>query len=981
MKAVLFFFFLPAFCFSQVEHPGYSGIADSAKVVKEVNALIQKSLDRALLGAFEQALAINATAEQITLERFGWESESYGSCCHNHGRILCMKGDFAEAEQWNLEAKSIREKVLGKEDPDYALTLNNTAEMYRSMGEYEKAEPLYGEAINIWLKVDDRSNYAMTTFNYANYYVDMGQYEMAQKLYVEAKNIWAITLGKTDPKYLSSLNNLAALYYKMGNYAQAEPLYLEAKTTWGEKLRMKNAYYAGIVTNLAALYSAIDQYEKAEPLFLEAKAIYEKAPGKQPVEYAFCLTNFAMLYFSTEQFDKAELLYLESKSILERYLGKEHLYYIVNLNNLAALYKETGKDKKAETLYLQAVDLLAKKPGKEHPVYATAILNLAMLYYEIGKFKKAEPLCLEAKSIREETLGKEHPDYAASLNNLSVLYISMDNNEKAESLLLELSIVNQTLMGKARQHLSEREQSIYILKFASRQDLTLSFAQRSARQTITPACYDNALFYKGFLLHAANRITRLAHTDSLSTDKYYRLKGYVRRLGDQYALSKSERDSATVAELEEKADALEKDLARTVAGFGEAMQQVYWQDVQEQLKPGEAAIEFVHYYYYDPKPLDSTMYAALVLKPGEAAPLFITLFEERQIAPMLKNTSNLAIGRINALYGSEGNTTLYNLIWKPLEPHLQGVKTVYCAPSGLLHRLNLGAIAPNGQEVMNDRYRVVTLGSTRRLVLPDAASRTGTEAVLIGGVRYAADNAAIKTANEGIEARDWDDWDYLPGSACEVSDIQNILQSANWSANIDTGYYATEEAFRSFGEGKRSPRILHISTHGFFFPDPESSSHFPLERGPEGGAVFKFSDHPMIRSGLLLAGANETWSTGHAPENREDGILTAYEISQMNLSNTELVVLSACQTGLGEIDANEGVYGLQRAFKIAGAKYLMMSLWKVSDQTTGELMMDFYQQWLVQGLDIPEAFRTAQHNMKQKYPDSPYLWAGFVLVE
>jgi CHAT domain-containing protein len=145
--------------------------------------------------------------------------------------------------------------------------------------------------------------------------------------------------------------------------------------------------------------------------------------------------------------------------------------------------------------------------------------------------------------------------------------------------------------------------------------------------------------------------------------------------------------------------------------------------------------------------------------------------------------------------------------------------------------------------------------------------------------------------------------------------------------------------------------------------------------------VFKISEHPMIRSGLILAGAQQAWSTGKAPENREDGILTAYEISQMNLSNTELVVLSACETGLGDIEGNEGVYGLQRAFKIAGAKYLLMSLWKVNDQSTHELMTDFYQQWLEKGLSIPAAFRTAQSNMQKKYPDAPYHWAGFVLVE
>ncbi len=221
---------------------------------------------------------------------------------------------------------------------------------------------------------------------------------------------------------------------------------------------------------------------------------------------------------------------------------------------------------------------------------------------------------------------------------------------------------------------------------------------------------------------------------------------------------------------------------------------------------------------------------------------------------------------------------------------------------------------------------------------------------------------------------------YLPETANEVLDIQRTLQNANWTAQIDTGYQATEEVFRSIGQGGPSPRILHIATHGFFYPDPVASRKAGFGLGGET-QVFKTSDDPMVRSGLLLAGADGPWTTGTSPENREDGILTAYEIKQMNLSNTELVVLSACQTGLGDIAGNEGVYGLQRAFKIAGAKYLVMSLWKVNDDATREMMADFYKQWLENGLEIPAAFRKAQQTMRAKYPTQPFLWAGFVLVE
>lgn len=209
-----------------------------------------------------------------------------------------------------------------------------------------------------------------------------------------------------------------------------------------------------------------------------------------------------------------------------------------------------------------------------------------------------------------------------------------------------------------------------------------------------------------------------------------------------------------------------------------------------------------------------------------------------------------------------------------------------------------------------------------------------------------------------------------------------LLTGAGLQPVVRKGGAATEAFFKTIGEAAPgTPRILHIATHGYFFPDPKPSAA-GFETSPTvDEPVFKRSEHPMIRSGLLLAGANHAWVTGKPLRpGLEDGVLTAYEISQMDLSKTELVVLSACETGLGDIQGNEGVYGLQRAFKIAGAKYLVMSLWQVPDFQTQELMTVFYQKWLTENMPIPDAFQAAQQLMRKKY-EHPYFWAGFVLVE
>lgn len=283
------------------------------------------------------------------------------------------------------------------------------------------------------------------------------------------------------------------------------------------------------------------------------------------------------------------------------------------------------------------------------------------------------------------------------------------------------------------------------------------------------------------------------------------------------------------------------------------------------------------------------------------------------------------------------------------------------------------------------------------VVLPVTELSNNNRSVLFGGVNYEIDSSELIAANselteETIASRAQinfnnaestnrgGQWNYLKWTEKEIQALGLILKESHISSTSYTGFHATEENLKSLGESNSSPRILHVATHGFFFADPKlKSESSPIVLGEE--SVFKISEHPMIRSGLLLAGSNYTWKTGKPiNEKMEDGILTAYEVSHLNLSNTELVVLSACETGLGEIKGNEGVYGLQRAFKIAGAKYLIMSLWQVPDFQTQELMTTFYSKWLKEKLSIPDAFRSAQKEMREKY-QNPYFWAGFVLVE
>ncbi|MCB0520376.1 MAG: CHAT domain-containing protein [Lewinellaceae bacterium] len=1019
--------------------------------IRQVDSLIGVSRTLAAKSDFEQALEVNAEAEKIALEKLGRESAAYANCCNNRGTLMYYIGDYENVEKWWIEAKAIREEVLGKEHPDYAASLNNLAALYWSEGNYKEAESLYLEAIAIREKKQGKEHpdYAGSLSNLAALYDDMGAfekaeiiydeaiairrkmlgkehpkyasslnglailfmhmgaYEKAEPYYLEAKAIWEKTLGKEHPDYAKSLNNLAILYYQMGQYEKAEEYYLEAKAIIGKTLGKEHPEYAASLSNLANLYMDMGQYEKAEQCHLEAIAIRENALGKEHPEYAESLNNLAILYGYTAAFKKAELLFIETNAIREKILGKEHPEYANGLQNLAAICMDLKQYEKAEQLSLEAIAILEKTLGKENPNFASALSDLAENYSEVGKPESAEQIFLECKTIQENTLGKEHPDYVLSLNNLAGLYWNMGKYEMAEPLFLELSAVNKHSIEKSMHHLSERELNNYLNRFSQSQNQILSFAQNASSKKLIPVCYDNSLFYKGFLFKAASQVKRLSLSDSTTTEKYNLLKSYERRLAMEYSQPIAERDSAKAVELEEKANDLEKDLTRTVAGYGQAMRQVDWQEVQQALKPDEAAIEFVHYHYYDKKQTDSTMYSALLLRPGDEQPVFIPLFEEKQLAaafaPGTKEQPSELLAQVYSRGAQPLKTAqlagLYQLIWQPLDSLLSKTTTVYFSPAGLLHRINFGAIPFDKNQILSDKYRLVRLGSTRSLVVPDLTKNILTNsAALFGGIHYEMDSTATTRdtiENELLAARSGelsfayadrsapqrgDNWGFLSGTEKEVSQIQSLLQSSNFSSQVLSGENATEEAFKTLGKDNPSPRILHIATHGFFFPDPKEARS--TGRGlREAEPVFKISDHPMIRSGLILAGGNYAWKNGKPLRpGMEDGILTAYEISQMDLSNTEIVVLSACETGLGDIQGNEGVYGLQRAFKIAGAKYLVMSLWQVPDQETSVFMTTFYKNWLQGKMAIPDAFRSTQQEMRERFVN-PYQWAGFVLVE
>lgn len=919
--------------------------------------------------------------------------------------------DFKQSEMYFLDAKVILEAVFGVNHLQYALCMGSMAGLYRVMGEYEKAEDLFLKAMEIQENSVGRTHpdFSSSLNGLAILYAETGQYEKAEPLYLESLSHYEQEFGKESERYTGTLNNLAILYWQIGDFEQSESKYLEL-------IKLKEKIYGpesintveGIY-NLALLYESMHNYKKAEELLLSATSIQSRVLGVQHSDYATGLVGLSGLYYILDREDEAEKLINEAKDIRERIFGKEHYLYTTCLDLLAKLSVEKKNYHEAELLYSESIEIEERVLGKDHPDLANTLTGYGDLCVENGDLEKAESLYNRANDIHQTKLGVEHPLRAEGQFDLAFLLERQARYEEAEKQILEASQLIRARVIKGATFLSEHELSEYVSSVQSKLDKISSLIlsrQLAGIPTGNLAAnhYDFILFLKGFLLTSVMRMNTLSATSPESMKIFQELKSYRRYLAKQLAKPLSEQQN--VARFEEKANVLEKELSRSLAGYAQEERQVTWMDVQRKLGPEEVAIEFIDFRLSFPEKSDSIQYAALLLRPGADQPIFIPLCKESELNRLLTYSDGRRQEFVNRLYSlsdrglildTAPESGLYELLWKPLESYLDGVRTIYFASSGMVHQINLGAIQIAFDEMVDDKYFLIRQTSTRQLVSSVPKVEVSNRAVLFGGVRYEADSLAILAANNALfetgeytnrSVQNWmsigqeqvkESWGYLSFSAKEVTNVETLLKQAGVQTSLYADFTATEEVFKSLGatEGS-SPGVLHVATHGYFYPNPDNQT---VNRTAENDLAFKMSENPMIRSGLILAGANQAWQTGHAfrPE-MEDGIVTAYEISQMNLSGTELVVLSACETGLGDIQGNEGVYGLQRAFKIAGAKYLIMSLWQVPDRQTSLLMATFYRKWLEDNMHIPDAFHAAQKELRD-LGLNPHQWAGFVLVE
>lgn len=995
------------------------GKADSLYnlLIKEYQSLYgpgsqQNSQALVQLAMFYDSWEKYSLAEPLYLQAIEIDSRLYGvNNDSSFSNLLLLAGSYMEASQYDRSDSlnnlllEIKVKKYGNQHFETARELDRHALWQESMGMYTQAVQNNIRAAAIFEKsLGAGSMYHINSLlQLGKLYAFIDNYNLGELTYLKAAGIVKNIYGEDHHEYAKILERLSDVYLRIGQYEKSETMLLRALELKKKYLSPAHLEISGTWSALAAIYMSMKKYTAAKECLTAAMKIIEETVGIETDNYARVLQTMGRVYISQKKYKEAQSYLFKAVNISEK--SSARAWYAYSLSDLAEVYQNLSDFSNAEKYYEKSASVWEATYGKNHVAYGISCHTLADFYKERGLTNEAEQYFKKSIAVYENTLGIENSSVSNVLKKLAFFYHDIQLNDKAVPLLLRTKNIEIKNMMNLFVNLSEEEKSNYINeKMGLNNDFnSFLFYYPPASKDFIKGNNDLQLLFKSMVLNGTrSMISSIRESRDTALIKIFeKWQSNKSFLAKQYSLPLKQRKT-DLSSIEAQTEYLEKELSIKSSGFRNQQKssQTMSADVVKNLEKDESAIEFVRFKLIRNNRSDSIMYAAYILTRNDSIPVFVPLCEERQLQQLFDSAGTTATSMVSRFYrGAEvrnknaavtlGNA-LYKLVWQPLEPYLKGIKTVSYSPAGKLYSIAFHALPVDSNTVLMDKYVLQQYTSTRQVVLRDQgiANSQLKSITLFGDAAFSLDSAGIVKSKARKEERNivgtsrytlpgrgsrGGTWTNLPGTAEEVKKIRSVFEEKKINARAFTQTNATEENLKALSGN--SPQVLHIATHGFFLSEPDIMGK---ESGLTNKNTYSVAEDPLLRSGLVFSGGNYAWS-GKAPiEGIEDGIATAYEISQLNLSNTELVVLSACETALGDVKGSEGVFGLQRAFKMAGVKKMIVSLWQVPDKETAELMTAFYSYWL-KGKTINEAFAQAQAEMRKKY--SPYYWAAFVLVE
>lgn len=936
----------------------------------------------------------------------------------DHLKLLYHIASYYElTDRFSLASKTLEKasdaarSKYTNEDPTFAIALNQMAKLRIKIGDYDNADTDIDRSLKIFDLKENRedkwkADYISAIETQAKLYGIKGMFDEAQSNLDRTRSM--IRKSKVPiGNELSTAEELASLLIQLGSYSQTDQLLSTLIPEYEKLYGSQSIRLIDPLTNRGRLLLARGDYTEAERIAQRANQIAVKTYGESSTKAASTQRLLSDINYSLGDYDKAEENIKKALNSLEKQFGRHHVDVARSLSQLALIKFYDGDNRReVEKIMVEARDIIADKLGKDNPQYAEILKNIAQLYisekkydiafnsltiaeniwlqktgnkrnintasiyaltgdvyYQQKNYNKAEEFYNKALTVySKNSFSTSHPEYVKVISKLSKVYY-MKKDYKRAKVNIEGALNNyENFIKQFFPALSEREKAKYwnTIKGDFEFYNTLAFGKLDEFKDLGANVYNYQLLTKALLLSSSIKI-RERIMNSTDTELKTQYENWIQKkelltLALSLTPTQLAENEIDPAALTAEVERLEKFLSQRSELFSQNFEskRITFTDVAKSLKPNEVAVEMVRFRVFNHTLTDSVVYAAMYVKNDSKKPEVILLSDGARM-----EGRNFRYYR-NAIQGKIDDQNSYNVYWGPIQKQLGQVSTIYLSADGVYNQINLEAIpTPDGKYIL-DNSNIVLVSNTKDLYLNRVKSRAVPEntASMFGNPTFyliaSKDNVPITP---------------LPGTEVEINQLQQLLKQKGWTTEQYLEVKATEERIKELN----SPKIFHVATHGFYKPTNELKPEDEMQ-----GNELALTQNPLLRNGLLLKGAGDLLDKTDYNYNMENGILTAYEAMNLNLDRTDLVVLSACETGLGELQAGEGVFGLQRAFLVAGAKILIMSMFKVDDEATQKLMLKFYQKWLNTN-NMRQSFIEAKKELRAEYPE-PIYWGAFMMI-
>lgn len=929
--------------------------------------------------SFDKAIQYFDRERMIRVNLLPSGSLDYSNVLYNLAYTYLAANDLEHGREIGKLMIEFDRSTYGINSDQYIVSLFNYVDILSAAGEVTEAELKLEQALREGSELTKQNGELLSKL--ADICSYGGKYNKSERIFFDALELLKISEGEDSEIYNVTLSNYASLLMLQGKYDKAEELLMDVLDVSKNKGWFTNDTYYATLNNLAFVQQKLGQYKSSEQAYKTLLKVDSATIGKNHPDYAITLCNLGLLYIDEEKYDLAEATLKKSIDVLEINKEVQTVSYAKSLNSLAKAYQRSGKYNDAIALLQQSLKIFEKHFGKESPEYANAKFILGVTYLDMGS-SKALPALKMALDIRAKIVGKSHPSYAECEERIAQYHWRKKN--RIESGKLYNSVFNNYFdqIDTYFPVLTEEEKSNFFYQKVkpSFESFATFSVEDSNNAQLLGQLYNYQLNTKGLILSATEKVRTsiMTSNDSVLIALYEKWENAKDVLTYYYSTHQSQKQIDSLIMLSNQ---LEKVLVKSSATFAKnaVRQSADWKAIQAKLKPGEAAMECIRYRIFNP---DSSKFSKNV---GYA---FLLLTAETNDGPRLipiANGNDMEVRYLN--YYRNGirfkidDLYTYKNYWEPVQDQLVklNVKKVVFSPDGVYNIININSIKdPLTNKYLLDEVDIRIVTSTRVLLEENNPRKNRGTGYLFGYPNYNVPHPGTLNQQQSSTTgsvsrsfrggmlrflRDGKGITLLPGTKTEVEQIASNITGHFGSVKVQIETKAVESEIKALN----NPSLVHIATHGYFLDDDEGNNSASAVR------------NPLMLSGLILAGAENFIRTGSNPlHDGEDGILTAYEAMNLNLGDSKLVVLSACETGLGKIYPGEGVYGLQRAFQVAGAEAVIMSLWTVDDTATQLLMKLFYEQY-IQTDNLYDSFRHAQQKLKEKYPE-PFYWGAFILT-